>query len=445
MFSLFALLSLLYGASSLSLEVGNKQSVCDAATLITDGIMDYYEGTRYGGAVGMFQPPYYWWEAGEVFGGMIDTWYFCQNDTYQQIIYDALMAQRGTGNAYMPMNQSLTEGNDDQGFWAFAAMTAAERNFTNPPSKEPGWLALTQGAYNTMWQRWDSGSCEGGLRWQIFTWNSGYDYKNTISNACLFNIAARLARYTKNDTYADTASTVYKWLTTIDFMQLNGDSYSIHDGAQIENNCTVINGAEWSYNYGVLLGGAAFMYNYTGEQSWETEVGRILSGMSIFLNDDVLFEQQCQSSNTCNNDQRSFRSIVSQMLGATAKLVPSYTDQIMNILEASANGAAASCSGGSDGHTCGIDWSKGSWDGMYGLGEQISALEVIQNTLVLTMPGPVDNSTGSSQGNPNEGIGFDETSNPHQITVTQKDKAAAGIVTFIVLVIALALGAWMIV
>ncbi|ODQ76852.1 hypothetical protein LIPSTDRAFT_102095 [Lipomyces starkeyi NRRL Y-11557] len=34
--------------------------------------------------------------------------------------------------------------------------------------------------------RWDTSTCNGGLRWQIFESNSGYDYKNTISNAGLF-------------------------------------------------------------------------------------------------------------------------------------------------------------------------------------------------------------------------------------------------------------------
>lgn len=431
--------------SALSLTVGDKTSVCDAATLIINGIMDYYEGIRYGGTVGIFQSPYYWWEAGEIWAGMIDTWYFCQNDTYEDIIKDALQAQKGSGNSFMPQNQTLTEGNDDQSFWGFAALSAAERNFTNPPSGDPGWLALAQGVYNTMWSRWDTSNCKGGLRWQIFTWNSGYDYKNVISNACLFNIAARLARYTKNDTYADTATTVYDWLKEVGYFTLDGDGYAVYDGASLSNNCTNINKDQWSYNQATLLGGTAYMANYTGNSTWVTEVGRHLSGMSVFLNNNVLYERQCATSKTCNNDQRSFKSITSQFLGATARLVSEYSDQVMEILDTSAKGAAESCSGGSDGHTCGMDWTSGSYDGEYGLGEQISALEVMQNTLVLQFDGPFDNSTGSSKGNTAEGLGYESSSNPHKITVTTRDKAAAGIVTAIVLGIVVALGVWMII
>lgn len=439
-------MTLLVGqVTAIDLTTGDKDSVCNAATKIIQGMMDYYEGIRYGGTVGLFQTPYYWWEAGEAFGGMIDTWYFCQNDTYEKMIYNALEAQKGTGNSFMPQNQTMTEGNDDQGFWAFAALGAAERNFTNPPDKEVGWLGLAQGAYNTMWSRWDNSTCSGGLRWQIFTWNSGYDYKNTISNACLFNIAARLARYTQNDTYAETAKTVYSWLQKVGYIKLDGSSYSVYDGANVENSCQTINTAQWSYSLATLMGGAAYLYNYTGDTEWQTEVGRYVSGLSTFLNNDVLYEPRCQNSGTCNNDQRSFRSIVSRYIGATARLVPQYTDDLMKVLDASASGAAASCSGGTDGHTCGQNWSSGSWDGKYGLGEQMSALEAIQNTLVLTRPGPYDNSTGSSAGDVNAGTDADAALNPNKINVTTGDKAAAGVLTLIVLVIVIALGAWMVI
>lgn len=443
----FSLLLFLRAILAMDLTVGDSDSVCDAATDIINGIMDYYEGTRYGGTIGLFQSPYYWWEAGEVFGGMLETWFLCQNDTYEDIIYDALIAQRGSGDDYVPSNQSLTEGNDDQSFWGFAVMDATERNFTNPPSDEPGWLALSQGVFNSMWARWDNDTCSGGVRWQIFTWNSGYDYKNTISNGGLFHMAARLARYTSNDTYADVAETVWDWLTDIGFVDLNGDSYSIYDGAKVTDSCGDIDDNEWTYNFGVLLAGTAYLYNYTEDSKWETAATQIVSGMSIFLDSNVLYERQCQSSGTCTTDERSFRSITARCLGLTAKLVPSLQSTIMEILDASASGAAASCSGGTDGVTCGQDWSKGSWDDLYGLGEQISALEAIQSTLILTRDAPYTaDAGGSSTGDVNAGMtSTDDTTNPHQITVTKSDKARAGVVTAFVLAIVVALAVWMVI
>ncbi|GME83890.1 unnamed protein product [Ambrosiozyma monospora] len=218
-------------ANALSIKAGDVDSVCNATAQVIKGTLNYYGGLKNPAQVGVFYDPYYWWEAGEGWGGMIINWQFCKNndtygpnnnDTLESILYDALMSQRGSGNDYIPSSQSLTEGNDDQAFWGLAVLEAAERNFTNPPEKEPGWLALSQAVFNTMWARWDTENCGGGLRWQIFTWNKGYDYKNTISNSCLFHIGARLARYTSNDTYAETATTVYKWLLGSGFVVDNG-------------------------------------------------------------------------------------------------------------------------------------------------------------------------------------------------------------------------------
>ncbi|GME83279.1 unnamed protein product [Ambrosiozyma monospora] len=352
--------------TALTVTAGDKDSVCAATSQIIKGMLDYYDGSEYGGVVGMFKLPYYWWEAGEAFGGLINNWYYCQDTTHEELIYASLMAQRGENYDYIPSNQSLTEGNDDQSFWGFAVLEAMERNFTNPPDDQPGWLALGQAVYNTIWARWDKDNCNGGLRWQIFTWNKGYDYKNTISNACLFNIASRLARYTSNDTYAETAKTVYTWLTeSSGFITLENGAYSVTDGAGIANNCSGISPEKWTYNYGILMAGCAYLYNYTEDQKWSDEVDKYVQGISIFLDsNNVMYEQQCQSSQKgCTNDQRSFKSIFSRCLAATAQLVPAQSDYLMKILDASAEAAAQSCSGGSDGVTCGLNWAYSGWDG----------------------------------------------------------------------------------
>jgi len=115
----------------------------------------------------------------------------------------------------MPANQTHSEGNDDQCFWGLAAIAAAEMDFPNPPKNQPQWLALAQAVFNEMWDRWDSQDCGGGLRWQIFPFNSGYDYKNSISNGCLMHLGARLARYTGNQSYVDYADQIYTWLSTV--------------------------------------------------------------------------------------------------------------------------------------------------------------------------------------------------------------------------------------
>lgn len=158
-------------------------------------------------------------------------------------------------------------------------MTAAELNFPNPPPSGPQWLGLAQAVFNEFAARAEIAAqwCGGGLRWQVYFWDDGWNYKNSISNGCLFNLGARLARYTGNSTYAEWAESTWDWITQIGLMELqpysnasknfsiNGQGaggYIAWDGATVQSNCTDINGIPYTYNAGVWLLGAATMYNY---------------------------------------------------------------------------------------------------------------------------------------------------------------------------------------
>jgi mannan endo-1,6-alpha-mannosidase len=193
-----------------------------------------------------------------MFGGLIDYWYLTGDDQFNDITSQALLFQVGPNADFMPQNQTKDEGNDDQSFWGMAAMSAAENKFPNPPTGQPQWLAMAQAVFNTQASRWDTQTCGGGLRWQIYTFNNGYTYKNTIANACFFNIAARLGRYTGNATYFDWANKAWNWMTDIGVVSADFHSY---DGTDSLQNCTSINHIEWTYNNGALLHGAAMMWN----------------------------------------------------------------------------------------------------------------------------------------------------------------------------------------
>ncbi|ODV62954.1 glycoside hydrolase family 76 protein [Ascoidea rubescens DSM 1968] len=447
--SLIAFLLLLFRSiSCIELDITSRESICNAAGLIQDELLEYYMGTRYGGTVGMFQDPYYWWQAGEAFGGLIDMWYFCENNTYEELIYDALMHQRGDNNDYIPANQSLTEGNDDQGFWGFAVLEAVEKNFTNPPEDEPGWLALTQAIFNTMEARWDTEYCNGGLRWQIFTWNNGYNYKNTISNGCLFNIAARLARYTKNETYVEVAERVFDWLIEVEFINITGTDYYINDGGTVEHNCTDFTIFEWTYNFAVFISGCAYLYNFTEDQKWLTHLDGLIESATVnFFSNNIMYEAACQPSGSCNTDQRSFKSVFSRMLSHASILAPTTYDAIRPLIESSAAGAALSCTGGTSGHSCGTNWLIGSNDGNFGLGEQMCALEIIINLLAPSMDQPLTNVTGgTSRGDSSAGLSTisDKYFAQNDLVITAGDKAGAGVLTAVSLGSLLAIGIWMI-
>jgi mannan endo-1,6-alpha-mannosidase len=103
----------------------------------------------------------------------------------------------------------------------------------------------------------------------------------------------------------------------------------------------------------------------------------------------------------------------------------------MSYLRPSAAAAAAQCDGGTDGVTCGQHWTAGStWDGLYGVGEQMSALSVVQSMLIDQAPTLVTNTTGgTSAGNSAAGSGSDGGSIEMVTPATSADRAGAGILT----------------
>lgn len=141
-----------------------------------------------------------------------------------------------------------------------SALLAAETNFQNPSEEDAQWLALAQGVFNTQASpdRHDD-VCGGGLRWQIPSTNVGYNYKNSIANGIFFNLGARLARYTNNDTYSDWAIKTWDWMEGIGLID---EDYNVFDGGHVEDNCSTITKVQFSYCASVILEGAAFMYNH---------------------------------------------------------------------------------------------------------------------------------------------------------------------------------------
>jgi mannan endo-1,6-alpha-mannosidase len=81
-----------------------------------------------------------------------------------------------------------------------------------------------------------------------------------IANGCFFNLGARLARYTQNETYANWATETFDWLWRVQY--IDHENWRVYDGGHVGQNCTDINKAQFSYNSAILLQGSAFMYNY---------------------------------------------------------------------------------------------------------------------------------------------------------------------------------------
>lgn len=339
-------------------------------------------------------------------GALIDYWYYSGDDQYNKLVEQALLFQVGDTNDYMPRNQTLTEGNDDQGFWGLAVMNAAEYKFPDPPSDKPQWLALAQAVFNTQASRWDTEHCNGGLRWQIFKWNQGFDYKNSISQACFFALGARLALYTGNNSYAEWAEKSWDWMIDVGFI----DKYwRVIDGAHIGTNCTDHVPYQFSYNAGGFILGAAAMYNYTENSVWKDRLDNLLGASRVFFtgpDKNIMTEVACEPVDRCNLDQQSFKAYLSRWFAAITKWAPHTYDFVMPYLRASAVAAAKQCVGGNNKRMCGLKWNQDKYDGSTGVGQQMAAMEVTLACLIQDRPAPVSHGNGgTSKGNPGLGGG----------------------------------------
>ncbi|GME86369.1 unnamed protein product [Ambrosiozyma monospora] len=178
--------------------------------------------------------------------------------------------------------------------------------------------------------------------------------------------------------------------------------------------------------------------------TWLIRTEKFLHGAQVFFNNSVMFEAACQASGNCNNDQRSFKAYLSRFLSLTSIMAPPTFPTIRKYLETSAVAAAQSCSGGSDGHTCGTNWFYSGWDGKWGLGEQMSALEVIQNLVAPYRAAPFTaNTGGSSYGDGGAGAGKTEDKDV-KLDLGKGDTAGAALITCIIGGSIIGLTAWLI-
>ncbi|KAK3502818.1 glycosyl hydrolase family 76-domain-containing protein [Neurospora crassa] len=428
-------------------------SIKHAASLVASDLLTYYHGSEPGQTPGILPGPppagdYYWWESGALWGTLMDYWHYTGDSSYNELITSSMLFHTGPPlNAYMPENYTISMGNDDQGFWGLSAMLAAEIGFPDPPADKPQWLQLAQAVFHT---QADPGRhddvCGGGLRWQIPMANIGYDYKNSISNGIFFNLGARLARYTGNETYAHHARKTWDWMMAVGLMTEDGNVY---DGAHTGVNCTDVFKAQFSYNAAIFLQGAAFMYSFTkGPEQvlWKNRVQALLDRtIAFFFHAGPMIELSCETPTVilCKTDMLSFKGYTHRWLATTTQLAPFTRDAIEKALRNSTAAAVDSCRGPlHDGRACGFRWTTGRYDGLTGAGQEMSVLAALSSLLVFNenasggdgkagnKGAPLTGETGgTSKGNPHAGTGKGVVDPTELRELTKGDKVGAWILT----------------
>ncbi|KAG9241841.1 glycoside hydrolase family 76 protein [Calycina marina] len=342
-------------------------SIKAAASTLAFGLIKYYTGNvaNTPTTIGILPKPLYWWEAGALWGAMLGYYHYTNDSSYNAVVTQALLSQVGPTDDFMNPLYFDSTGNDDQGFWGMAAMAAAEQDFPQPTTGSYSWLQLVENLWNSQVARWDTTTCGGGLKWQ---WTSDIGLISPV--------------------------------------------YYVYDCTDDTKGCVDQNKIAWTYNAAVFLYGSAVMYNYTnGSSLWTERTRGILDTSGHFFDPyknatGVMWEPPCEGVNTCDNYQYSFKGYLSRFMWKTAILAPFIESAIATLVTASAVAAARTCSGGNDTVTCGQHWyyapsGNGSYyDGRFGVGQQMSALETVQGLLSLSGHGALAGSSHSVEGIP---------------------------------------------
>lgn len=445
--STISLLAASVGSASAALKVDLKStsSIKEAVKDVASDAVSYYQGSKPNNIPGILdqQPPagkYWWWTGSVLWSTLLDHWRYTGDETYNGLISQGLLHQKGPNNDFIHHNWTASLSEDDLGFWAMAAMQAAELDFPAPSQDGlKNWVDLASNVFAGKVVRYDEATCNGGFHWQLSQTNVGYNYKNAISSAVFINLGARLSRYTGNGTYAELAEESWKWLTEVGYID---EDSKVFDGAHVEQNCTDINKAQFSYNAAVLLEGAAHLYNSTtgeAQTRWRNRLaGMANTTLDVFFPNGTHVEIPCESltrKDACTGDMKFFKGITLRSLANVAQLAPFLRDGIVKTFKTNAEAAVKTCTGGDNDRQCGFSWLR---EGDDGLGDAAGALNVLTALDVLLIDdvaqkvfakGSVSSgSSGSSSGNGMDGGDAQQ----------QKPSGSAGSVTGVTAVMILA-------
>ncbi|KAK7921525.1 family 76 glycosyl hydrolase [Apiospora marii] len=345
-------------------------SIKKAAALVAEDLMSFYDGDKPGHIPGMLSDPapfgdYYWWTGGLLWNTLIDYSSVTGDTKYVDTTVKGLEWQLGEHGDFLPANWTVQAGNDDQGIWANAGLTAAMSGLPAPSvNGTSDWLSPARKVVDELTvRRIDNGTTEGALRWQIAPFNNGYNYINTASNAAYFALAAGLAHETKNDTLAEQAASTYEILTKLGLID---DKFNIYDGCQTTDDCKTVSRLQVSENPGLLLTGAAYMYNQTnGDQTWKKRLDGLLARtLELFFPDGVAAEVACESKRyTCNGDMKQYKGMLHRGLGQAMRAAPYTKGQILPVLKSSAAAAVKTCTEGANQRLCSSLWTAGGAQG----------------------------------------------------------------------------------
>ncbi|KAK6532462.1 hydrolase 76 protein [Arthrobotrys megalospora] len=381
----------------LSIDLDNTDTVKAAAKVVLQSMVDDYTSQKPFVA-GLLPSDYSFFESGLFFNTVLDYAAFTGDKSFNSLFEKDFFNQIGSDANFMPADKSARIANDDVGYWALAAIAAAEYGAKPADSSSPDYLTLAENAFNNFVERWDSKNCNGGLRWTITPGSTGYDFKDTNSNGVFFQLSARLGLKTGNQTYFEWATKVYDWTVKtglIGGLETNNVG-EVYAGASVQDKCQQIDKSAYSAQQANYIYGCIIMYAHTKSSTWlDRALGYLTYTSAYFSNgekyiDDgtsgVVFEAAC-SPQKCTLDQKAGLSVLFRSLGVAVGYsdISTYFPLQFNN---SAKAAAKSCSPKGE---CNFGWSTLKYNASAGsgYGEKMAVIESFLAIVRRENPSPV--------------------------------------------------------
>ena len=179
---------------------------------------------------------------------------------------------------------------------------------------------------------WDEKECGGGL-W----WNIEETYKNAITNELFIVYSTMLYLRTNENKYKDWALTAWEWFDQTEMISHENNRRQImnlvNDG--VDRNCKNNDGAIWTYNQGVIIGGLVNLWLIFENTEYLNIAINIANSTINNLTIDGILVEKPRSGNVSENintDQQQFKGIFVRYLSKLIEVLPDTNPNKINYI-----------------------------------------------------------------------------------------------------------------
>lgn len=203
-------------------------------------------------------------------------------------------------------------------------------------------------------------------------------YVNAIANELFLSVAASLANRKENKSYyLSWAEREWEWFAQSGMLD---PSFSIHDGLDM-TTCKENNGAVWSYNQGVVLGGlvelAKASDNSTSKAYIKTAQSIATAAIHTLSDHNGILREPCEPN--CGGNASQFKGVFMRNLRQLYQASPN--DDFAQFIEDNAISVWTADRG--PGNQLGLIWA-GPYDNLPNASSQSSALDALVAAVALS-------------------------------------------------------------